>query len=203
MRSPAVLIATALVVATLCTGCPFSDAHLQLAYAPASTPCEAAGRRVHVARVRDGRSERFRIGVKKNGYGNETASVFLEADRGTAPAWVHQALGGELAAAGLAVSVMPGPQDERISVTLKQFFVEPRIDMWVIELHGIVLLDLEVRLTDGRRYTRRIRGYWSDTVLFLPMLESNLEKALARAARQALTNAATAVCHLLATEAGK
>ncbi len=201
MRQSGLLLATGLAVAFLCTGCPFSDVHLQLDLTPGSNKCEAAGSRVHVPRVKDGRVERFRIGVKKNGYGSETASVFLKQDQGSVPEWVHRTMVRELVAAGLEVSDEPAPTDERVTLTVKQFFVEPRIDVWYMELHGVLLLNLEVRLTDGRRYSRLIRGYWSDTVLLL--LESNYEKALNRAARQAFANAAGAICSLLAAEAGK
>lgn len=107
----------------------------------------------------------------------------------------------EFKASGLVVSSEPAPADERVTVTLRQFFVEPRIDVWYLELHAVLLLDLEVRLADGRRYARLVRGYWSDT--FLLLLESNYEKALRKAASQAIINAADAICYLLAEEAGK
>ena len=201
MKSAGLFSATALASVLLCTGCPFSDIRLQLDYTPASATCAAAGRSVHVARVKDGRQERFRIGVKKNGYGKETARDFLSADKGIAPEWAYRALVGALRAAGLEVTARPGPKDELIMVTLKQFFVEPRIDAWYLELHGVVLMELEVHLSDGRRYARLIRGYWSD--MFLLLFESDYEKAMARAARQAFTNAADALCYLLATEGSK
>lgn len=197
----AVAVASALVLAgAFGVGCLLTNANLELPHAPGGKRCAVPGASVRVVGLYDARPERERIGVKKNGYGEDSASYYLDKAYGGLPDWVESALVEELSSGGFQVAVGDAPQDglPRISLTLRQFFIEPEMSSFLIVVHGLVLLEVAATMPDGRQFVRLFKGYHKTSSPFL--VDSVAQEALLTASRQALGKAAASICELLARE---
>ena len=90
----------------------------------------------------DGRPDRSRCGMQKNGYNMDTASVICEVPP---EQWLSHALAQGLQRAGyrvLAPGATPGPTTIRVTGMVQQFFVEPHVGFFLFTPEA----DIGVRL---------------------------------------------------------
>jgi len=191
---------TLLWATAIAGGCALTDARIELPYTPGGTRCSVTNSAVQITEIMDTRREPDRIGVKKNGYGTDTASYYLEDGYGSLPAWVRAALTEELSFGGLEVSQEDFPREDlpRISVNLRQFFVEPSVGTWLIDVHALVLLEVTATMPDGRQYARLFKGY--EKVSAALVIDSVVQDAMLTAVQRAVGKSAAGICDLLARE---
>ena len=132
-----------------------------------------------------------RVGVKKDGSGRESADVALEIDP---VAWLTRAATGELAAVGISPEV-DAPDRPTISIAVRQFFVEPKVEPWSQTVMAATCLTVRVIFPDGRAYERRFVGEFVKPDLFL--IDRDYEQALVESARKAMVAAAKSTRALL------
>jgi hypothetical protein len=152
---------------------------------------------VALLRVVDVRPEGPHIGVKKNGYGMDSAEVVLD-DGVEAAAWVRSALLEDLRSEGFEVVVWSDAPGDAvlIHVELEQFFVEPENHFMTVELHAIVVFRLTVELPGGEAYARRFKGHRSSP--FMLVTDGDIEPLVEVAAAEAVAAAGREICTLLA-----
>jgi hypothetical protein len=193
-----VMVSSLLLVVLLGESCALTNADLELTYVPSLARCRVAERDLQFVGIADARPEPGRIGVKKNGYGVDTASYYLAETQEGLPGWTKRAFVGELQSGGFEVSqgslLLSGlPQ---ISLTLRQFFVEPMPGTWLVEVHALVLLEVTVTMADGRQFARLFKGYHQTSGLLI--LDNQIREVLLTAAQLAVGKAAVGLCELLA-----
>jgi hypothetical protein len=124
------------------------------------------------------------VGVKKNGYGMDTAYVFTDPK---ARRWLTNAAKLELKSVGLDVSG-GNTDDPSISITADQFFVEPDVGFWGADLTAVTILDVSITLPrQGKTFKRRFVGEDSSFAIAWPdfLFESRLLKSAQLAFHQA------------------
>jgi hypothetical protein len=182
-----------LALASSATGCAFINQQVELAPLPSYTERTAAPRRVVLRDLVDARSDPTRVGVVKNGWGMDTASVVTTTDLVAA---VSSALVDSLIASGWAVTraastvAVPVPRGEDwvVSGWLRSVMSEPIIGMWTIDLRAEAEVVLEVR-TATRLFRRTVRGYHvepDNMICLAPCMETGLRQALANAVHDAV-----------------
>lgn len=176
------------------SGCAFINQSVALEPLPGfDPPPPAPARQVVLRELVDGRVETHRVGVVKNGWGHETASVVT--DTPVAPA-LTQALAQALQQAGWTVrrapagEWVPAPtgEDWVVSGWVRSVMSEPLIGFWAIDLLAEAELTLEVR-TARRLYRRTFRGLEVSTnhlACFSGCAEEGLQAAMALAVRDAV-----------------
>jgi len=193
-------VAVLAVAACMCSSCAIVDATFEPTYVPRLPACAAQGRTVVLTQPVDQRPEKELIGIKKNGYGNESASIYIEAGPADVPGWVNDALAKELETSGVTVVRSPEPAPlgaPTITVVVRQFFVEPKLGALGGDIYGQVAIILEVLTPQGIQYERlfvgdgRCQWFWGT--------ESEYREALDDAASDAIARAAGGLCELLAT----
>jgi uncharacterized lipoprotein YajG len=153
MRPNLLLLMT---VATSLTGCATTDARISLRHSEAVTSTSLSAPRTVALGVIQAEAQLAspRQGVKKNGYGMDTANLYTDP----APTeHLRSALQVELTSAGFTVeSVSNGPS---ITVELHQFFVEPEVGAWAADVFGVVDATVSVQHPGtGQTYRRRFKG---------------------------------------------
>jgi len=124
------------------------------------------------------------VGVKKNGYGMDTAYVFTDPK---ARRWLTNAAKLELKSVGLDTSGS-NTDDPSISITANQFFVEPDVGFWGADLTAVTILDVSVTLPKKNKiFKRRFVGEDTSFAMAWPdfVFESRLLKSAQRAFHQA------------------
>jgi hypothetical protein len=100
----------------------------------------------------DAREDKSRCGLKKNGFGLETADVICEVPAGQ---WVADALAARLSREGyrvLSKEAVPGPSTIVVRGTVKKLFVEPHFTV----TQGDASVDLVVTNASGLRETKTV-----------------------------------------------
>jgi uncharacterized lipoprotein YajG len=89
------------------------------------------------------------IGVKKNGYGQEMARIYLSEN---IEDWLKKSFEQELKAAGF--NVVDTRKNEVVNMTLnvRQLFVEPWVGFWSADVIGILKIEVKVEVPDKDSY---------------------------------------------------
>lgn len=177
-----------LALAFFSSGCAFMNQHVQLDGLEPVTLRSSAPRKVVVRELVDARVDPSRVGVVKNGWGNETAMVLTETDVSKA---LSEALCASLERAGWTVVrsqasaavEVPRAEDWVVSGWLRSLMSEPSIGTWAVDELAEAEVTLEVR-TAHRLLRRSFRGF--------ELLENNLA-CFSDCAQQALKAAMTQV----------
>ena len=195
-RQILILVGGLLALSCHClAGCAFVDAHLKPDYQPLASQCPRPGQAVLLSSVNDERMNRPRIGVKKNGYGWETAGVFL-VHPGGAAGWVREALAAELEKSGFKLADNAAMVKHMvISTTLRELFVDVEMKMFSPQMHALILLEVDVVFPDGRRFRRLFKGYQQDSMSL--GLESEYVSVLLKAANEVFGKVMDRVCDLM------
>lgn len=183
----------------LCSACAIANATFEPDYDPVIAGCDAGGKSVVLTPPADERTEKHRVGVKKNGYGHESASLFFDVGERGVPGWVSDALAAELTASGIEVEkdrVTPAPGSPAVTVVVRQFYVEPQLGGFGGDIWGQVVIRLEVAFADGTRYERVFKG--EERTAWFWGTDGEYEGALLDAARAGIAQAASGLCDLLA-----
>jgi len=131
------------------------------------------------------RNEPEAVGVKKNGYGMDTAYVFTNPKP---QEWLAEA--AKLEFKGVGLNVGGGNADDpSISIIADQFFVEPNVGFWGADLTAVTILDVSVTLPkQGKMFQRRFVG--EDTSFEMAWLDSDFHDRLVKSAQLAFHEAA-------------
>jgi hypothetical protein len=106
------------------------------------------------------------IGVKKNGYGWETARIYLVETVGY---WIKDAFDQELKSAGFIVEDKFNAGDIKIVLNVLQFFVEPWVGVWTSDLIGTLKIQVEVHFPNKEVfYVRKFTSYDKSTTMVWP-----------------------------------
>ena len=128
-------------------GCAYTTTTVTLPKLLAPAPPSGGREVVIVGPFVDARRDRGRCGMKKNGYGGDTADVLCAEDPA---AWVARRLASDLRAAGVIVHDAPHGSALRIEGTLLQLFAEPRPEAFTVELETDIHVVLTATWPDGR-----------------------------------------------------
>ena len=190
-----VYIAAWLLFAGLFAGCAYMYSTLTLAHTPVMEKTVSTPYPVFLARVSDRRTNQNRIGCKKNGYGSESADLFLDV---RLTDWFGGVMNEEFQRAGL--NLMPNaPQAARIEVDLLDFFVEPEANFGSFHLYAIVHAEVTVRLPQGTTFARRFAAYTDES--FMMVTDGSYTKMLEEAMMNWMTEAVVEVLRLLQSQA--
>ena len=97
--------------------------------------------------IEDRRPFKHRIGMKKNGYGMDTADVF---PRQNVSLWLHERMTSELNSAGFKVVPKKGVESgTEITTTLLFLFTEPVMQFSTVDFEGDISLLLHLERDDG------------------------------------------------------
>jgi uncharacterized lipoprotein YajG len=142
-------------------GCAVIDSTIAVSHErPIATQHLSVARQVSVEAVRSAATGAIdREGVKKNGYGQESASVFTDPkpDR-----ILQDALSAELSRAGFEVAK---GSPNSISVDIHQFFTEPEVGVFAGDVYAVVDATISVNVEPTRRVKRRFKGIGKVTTL--------------------------------------
>ncbi|OPY06706.1 MAG: hypothetical protein A4E66_02145 [Syntrophus sp. PtaB.Bin001] len=94
------------------------------------------------------------VGVKKNGYGFETARIYMAEN---VEDWLKKAFDKELKSAGLDVVNSQNNNAIKITLDVRQIFVEPWVGFWSCDVIGI--LKIEVKLDSPNKDSYFIRKF--------------------------------------------
>lgn len=186
--------AFALVAISLPTGCALSTTHVRPSPIDTNVMASARGRGREViiaAPFDDARDDKHRCGLKRNGFGLETADVICDVPAGR---WVADELAERLTREGyrvLSAEAVPGPATIVVRGTLKKLFVEPT----ATHVRGDAMVDLVVTTASGFRSTKTV-----DVRVKRPAMitaEDPLEEAAHHATRHLAVDMATAIGDLL------
>ena len=181
-------IAVLLLLAGMFGGCAFIDSTLTLAHTPVMEKTISTAYPVFLARVTDRRPDRKRIGCKKNGYGSESADLFLDVGLTD---WFGGVMNEEFRRSGLNLAPT-NPQAARIEVDLLDFFVEPDVNFGSFHLYAVVHAEVTVRLPAGTVFARRFATHADESFMmvtdgsYIKMLEEAMENWMAEAVVEVL-----------------
>jgi uncharacterized lipoprotein YajG len=141
-------------------GCATVDSTIAVAHErPIAAPHLSAAREVSVEAVRTVPATGIdRDGVKKNGYGQDSASIFTEPKPDQI---VQQALAAELGRAGFNVGK---GSPNLVRVEIHQFFLEPEVGIWAGDVYAVVDATISVTL-EPSKMKRRFNGIGRVTTL--------------------------------------
>jgi hypothetical protein len=132
------------------------------------------------------------VGVKKNGYGMETAKMILEP---SPQRWLHDAVVAELAAVQVKPVAFTG-SEPMVKFKVEQFFVEPAVGFWGADVTGRTTVVVQIYWpTVHRMFERRFVG--AEESFEMLWLDSAAEAVLQKSAQRAMTHAAQAVRSML------
>ena len=137
----------------LTSGCAFTDITIQMPQPGVSTKSSGGnGRALLVPTFVDKRPEQ-RIGMKKNNYGMDTASVFPSQDPNS---WLGSRLRDELSAAGFLVN-SEGDTINPIKIEgfTYQLFIEPVVQWMTVDLETDLWVNIRVSRPDGLEAERQ------------------------------------------------
>jgi hypothetical protein len=143
----------------------------------------------------DHRPNHERCGMKKNGYGMDTAN----AQCAVPPAqWMAKALSQGLSSAGYRVfvnPVTPAPSSVRVHGTLLQFFVEPHLGVFTYTPETDISIKLAVTSPTGLKAERTFYLKSVETSAF--GTEENFQKSASTATRDTVAAMVDAITSLL------
>jgi Uncharacterized lipoprotein len=150
-----------LAVVVLVQGCAFTTARLNIAARPDTNfkgpMSQVAPMKFDIKPLEDARSDKARIGWKRNGFGQNTADILS-----TRPVT-------ELVAEGIRAGLKQNgqsagiPSDINISGSVTRFWFEVKPNFWTIEFNGNVECDLEFvsNRTNAVIYKSRYSGTYT------------------------------------------
>jgi len=182
--------------------CPNCDGTLRPQYQPRAARCAtSATTPVHLSIIDQRKRDRV-VGVKKNGWNVDSATVYLEHEGGVTQ-WLHDAIASELQRAGFSVL---GQQDVaharlHLRAVVREFFAEPKM-MWIFggTNHGLVLVELQATFTDGSEYARLFKGHETGTYRWAS--DSETEAVLLSATQAAFAKMTRELCNLVTQHGG-
>jgi hypothetical protein len=156
------------LVAIAAQACAFIDNEVQLEYQSVAglTPTPGNAQVIYLSLLNDSRTEKARVGVIRNGYGMETASVLSKDD---ARIWVSNTLKGNLEQAGYAVRTVettfaPTANQFHLSGDLVSVYSDPRMGFFTITVQGDVQAAMQAEF-QGRKTSKLIVGQYSEESL--------------------------------------
>ena len=146
------LVSVVFLTSLLLGGCAFTDQKVELEFQPRDVSEKAALGPLYFSKLSDARTDRSRVGVVKNGWGSETASVRTDQDL---TILVSKAIVSELRNIGYQVSTVDinrldvatdySPGIPMVSGNLSKLFAEPIVGLWAGDVTGEIQLTLEVK----------------------------------------------------------
>lgn len=100
--------------------------------------------------------ESSKVGVKKGGYGNETAGVYLDMNKSD---WVKKSLSLEMIAYGFDVVEKPQKDSIILNVKINQIFIEPDVSFWGADLVSIADLTVTASVPQKGTFRRTFVEY--------------------------------------------
>ena len=188
-------VITLLFFAGLFGGCVYMDSTLTLAHTPVMEKTVSTPYPVFLARVSDRRPNQNRIGCKKNGYGSETADLFLDVQLTD---WFGGVMNEEFRRSGLSLS-SNDPRAARIEVDLLDFFVEPEANFGSFHLFAVVHAEVTVRLPTGATFARRFAAHTDES--FMMVTDGSYTKMIEEAMMNWISEAVVEVLRLLQSQA--
>jgi hypothetical protein len=184
-----------LIFSGIFAGCAFMDSTLTLAHTPVMEKTISTAYPVFLARVSDRRPNRNRIGCKKNGYGSESADLFLDVKLTD---WFGGVMNEEFRRSGLSLAP-DDPQAARIEVDLLDFFVEPEVNFGSFHLYAIVHAEVIVRLPKGTTFARRFAAHTDES--FMMVTDGSYTKMLEEAMMNWMAEVVVEILRLLQSQA--
>ena len=184
-----------LFFAGLLGGCAFIDSTLTLAHTPVMEKAISTPYPVFLARVSDRRPNQKRIGCKKNGYGSESADLFLDVQLTD---WFGGVMNEEFRRSGLSLDPND-PQAARVEVDLLDFFVEPDVGFGSFHLFAVVHAEVIVRFPKGTTFARRFAAHSDEG--FMMATDGSYTKMLEEAMMNWMTEAVVEILRLLQSQA--
>jgi len=188
-------IAAGLFLGAMFAGCAFIDSTLTLAHTPVMEKTVSTAYPVFLAQVSDRRPNQKRIGCKKNGYGSESADLFLDVKLTD---WFGGVMNEEFRRSGLSLAP-DNPQAARIEVDLLDFFVEPEVNFGSFHLYAIVHAEVTVRLPMGTTFARRFAAHTDES--FMMVTDGSYTKMLEEAMMNWMAEAVVEILRLLQSQA--
>jgi len=171
------------------------DSTLTLAHTPVMEKTISTAYPVFLARVSDRRPNRNRIGCKKNGYGSESADLFLDVKLTD---WFGGVMNEEFRRSGLSLEP-DNTQAARIEVDLLDFFVEPEVNFGSFHLYAIVHAEVFIRLPKGTTFARRFAAHTDES--FMMVTDGSYTKMLEEAMMNWMAEAVVEILRLLQSQA--
>lgn len=188
-------VAAALLLAGFFAGCAYMDSTLTLAHTPVMEKTISTAYPVFLTRVSDRRQNQNRIGCKKNGYGSESADLFLDVGLTD---WFGGVMNEEFRRSGLSLAP-DNPQSARIEVDLLDFFVEPEVNFGSFHLYAIVHAEVTVRLPKGTTFARRFAAHTDES--FMMVTDGSYTKVIEEAMMNWMAEAVVEILRLLQSQA--
>ena len=166
----------AVVTGAFLSGCALTTDRVTLQHTPDPNPPQIAGakgKRV-AAEVKDERTVRDRVSVKKNGYGMEMAPIVASND---VPQFVKQAIEKELANRGFSI----GQGGTVANIQLLRFYSDFKVGFWSGD--AVAEVDMMVAV---RGYTRHVNGLYKKGGVMLAS-GGNAKEALEAALTDAIS----------------
>ena len=146
------VVSVVFLASVLLGGCAFTDQKVELEFQPREVNEKAALGSLYFSKLSDARADKSRVGVVKNSWGSETASVRTDQDL---TILVSKAIVSELKNIGYKVSTVDinrldvatgySPEIPMISGNLSKLFAEPIVGFWAGDVTGEIQLTLEVK----------------------------------------------------------
>lgn len=166
-------LTTVLLLAGWLSSCAIVDSKIKIDYAPRSTPQLLPGRPRFSVAVPLNQTRLPRQGIKKNGYGMETADIYTDPHPEII---VFNALLFTLQKAGATISENRYP---RLELELLDFFAEPEVGFFGADVYAVADARIRVVYAPDRQYTRRIKGIGKYVTLVWPDIAYRMAIALA------------------------
>lgn len=130
------------------SGCAFTDVNLDLPYQVANTSnWENENNIILLHPIEDNRRFKHRIGMKKNGFGMDTADVL---SRQNVLGWLQERMAKELNSAGFKVVYKKAEKNgTEITGTLLFLFTEPVMQFSTVDFEGDISLLLHLEKDNG------------------------------------------------------
>ena len=159
IKSPAILrsnllnFVTVVILATIVSGCAFSNISVNLPTQPTSGYSGGENRAVLVPKFIDQRDIKDRIGMQKNGYAMDTANAIPDQ---SVDAWLAARLAAELNSAGFQVlGDGANPKAIKIQGYVLKMFTEPVVQWTTVDVETDLAVRIQLIRGDGLEAERR------------------------------------------------
>lgn len=145
------------------SGCAFTQANLNVKYdsqnARSGPLSSIKPVTVDIQEFTDARPEKYKIGYKRNGWGQQTADIITKKP---VPEIVKEALSSEFLKNGHLVACKNNSLT--ISGEITSFWFDTQINFWTIEFMGTVGIELSVKAkeTGGVLYKHAYQGHYNE-----------------------------------------
>jgi len=152
-RSNLLIPLTVVILASVVSGCAFSNISVNLPTQPTSGYSGGDNRVVSVPKFIDQRDIKDRIGMQKNGFAMDTANAIPDQ---SVDAWVAARLAAELKAAGFQViGDEADPKAIKIQGYVLKMFTEPVVQWTTVDLETDLAVRIQLIRGDGLEAERR------------------------------------------------